>query len=243
MKRIICAMLAICVMAWAMAMAETAPGGTRESIELQLDGRALSLDFDRSDTYSFVSGGNVQAAFYTYTDNSDRLYELYMVFPEGVQPGDVITPGNAGSTTPECAVAVFITTNLSENYYLAEQREGSPFPEGSYYQIDIDAVSATDGGTHYEGRLTATLVSMRGESPDALDNIQITDVPFGFTMPAGNHGTSHSDDASDAPITDGPNPFDELPQSTPAPGETPEPAPVETPAPAPEVTPLQTWRI
>ena len=94
MKRVIGALLCACILAWTFAAAEgVLPEGKGDSIVLELDGQSVSLAFDRSDAYSSVVDGNVQASFFAYRGAAGQdLYEVYMIFPEDVHPGDVITP-------------------------------------------------------------------------------------------------------------------------------------------------------
>lgn len=225
MKRTLALLLCLCLLAMGAALSE---GGTAEdSVQLTLDGQPLTLRFDRSDAYSSVMNGNVQASFFAYTNGEENLYELYMVFPESVRTGDAVTPAYAAQSGSESSVVLIITDNQDEAYYFAGQIDTGAYPEGSDYNIRFDAVADAGNGTRYEGRLSATLVGMEMSTGAILGNIQITDAPFSFTMPAANHRAIA--EPPDPTPDQEPNPFD--------------PAPETTPAPLPETTPLQTYKV
>ena len=218
MKRLLVMLLCVCVLALGAAHSEGAT--VSEGVRLTLDGQALNLSFDRSDNYSSVMNGNVQASFYTFTNGEENLYELYMVFPESVRTGDQVTPEYAIRNAVDSSVTLIITDNQHEAYYFASQVDDHAFPEGSTYDIRFDAVTAGGDGTRYEGRLSATFVRFEMSSGEALGSVQITDATFSFTMPDANRRSAAE------------NPFDQPSQN-----------PDDTPAPAPRSYPAETWRI
>ncbi len=224
MKRMLAMLLCLCLLALGAALSEGAAG---DGIVLTLDGQPMHLSFDRSDAYSSVMNGNVQASFFAYANGDQTIYELYMVFPENVRGGDEVTPAYAMQGAMESSVVLIITDNQDETYYFAGQIDTGAYPEGSDYNIHFDTVADTAGGTRYEGRLSATMVGMEMSSGALLGSLQISDAPFSFTMPAENRRTVT--DAPEATPDQSPNPFD--------------PAPELTPAPLPEATPQQTYRV
>ena len=231
MKKCFAIVMALCLMLLA-AQAE----GVQEGIDLRIGERDLSLAFDPSIEYSGVSNGSVQASFYAYTDNSDELYELTLNFPESVHAGDVVDFQYALSAGAECSVVLIYSTSRDVGYYMAGVSEGVAFPQGSRFEMRFEDVTDADGGTRYTGRLSATLTGMNLDSDFEMQNIDISDAPFSFTMPDANRGLPGETPAGTPdPEDDGYNPFD--PEPTPGTGyEDPfgaEPTLEPTPAPSP----------
>ena len=227
--------LALCLCAWLSLCAlsgacESNPydASVSDSIRLELHGQTLDLAFDGSEEYSSIMDGSVQASFYVYTDNSANLYELYLVFPDSVQSGSVITPDYALQNAPDCSVVLITTIGQTETYYFAGQVDGAAYPDRSGYTMRFDAVTEDGGNRTFRGTLSATLVGVDIDSGDATSSLDIVDAPFSFTMPAANR-KSLGDDPFAANPTTAPNPVE--------PGFTPDPMP------APVPTPAQTWRI
>ena len=157
-----------------------------ESIEIEINGRNTSLSFDSSEKFSVISGGTVQASFYAYSDNSELLYELYMIFPETVETGSTVTPEYAIQHDPDCSVVMIISSNDVEQYYFAGQVDGAIYPSNSAYSITFDSVSLSNGQRTYTGRLSASLIDMDDTSNTPLVNFRIDNAPFSFTMPVGS---------------------------------------------------------
>lgn len=198
MKRTIAVLLLLAILC--CSTAATADPEVWEAIEIDIDGRSLSLGFDASEEYSSVANGTVQASFYTYADNSEYLYELYMTFPVSVQAGSTITPEYAIEYAPDASVVLIVSTPEDERYYFAGQVDGAVYPDESDYTIAFDSVSVSGDTRVYTGRLSAALVAM--DLPLGL--LTIEDAPFSFTM-----SVSESD-ADDPGFPFGtPNPFDD----------------------------------
>ena len=165
-------------------MVPTAASG--ESIEIEVNGRSVLLGFDSSEKFSVVSGGTVQASFFAYSDNSELLYELYMIFPEAVETGSTVTPEYAIQHDPDCSVVMIISSTDVEQYYFAGQVDGAIYPSDSAYSITFDSVSLANGQRTYKGRLSASLIDMDNAANTPLVNFRIDNAPFSFTMPAGS---------------------------------------------------------
>lgn len=216
MNRILKLLLCAALLTSALAFAAMGEGTAQEGIELNLDGRSIRLGFDSSREYSAIDNGKVQASFYAYADNGDNLYELFMIFPEDVKAGDVVTPESAAKSEPDCSVVMIITSSQDEYYYFAGQLDGVAYPDASSYAMTFDAVSDASDARSYSGRLTANLSGMEVSSGNSRPSIRIEDAPFSFTMPLGNRVSDPVDTLP--PQYD--NPFEDLPQSTPAPQES-----------------------
>ena len=154
------------------------------AITLDLDGERIELPFDDSPQYSSVDNGVVQASFYAYSPDGSLLYELYIVFPESVRPGDVVTPQYALQTSEETSVVLIVSDVKSEQelYYMAGIMGGSPYPERSDFSISIQGVEPAQGGTAYSGSLSAELVALDISSGSVIDALSISDAAFSFTI-------------------------------------------------------------
>lgn len=155
-----------------------------EGIDLTLGEGHVFLEFDSDPEYTSISGGMVQVSFYAYTEDESALYELYLTFPEDVQPGDVVNPQYAvAAGASDCSVALIYSTQEDENYYLAGQLDIAPYPEGSDYSIAFADIVSQDGGTRYAGTLDATLVMLDLSSGLFGQSLEIVNAPFSFTLP------------------------------------------------------------
>ena len=163
-KRIIALFCAI----WMCLAVPSVGMAASDTLELELNGRALTLKFDPSEQFSNIAGGNVQASFYTYLDGSNDLYELYMIFPRDVQSGVVVNPEYARQNAPETSVVLIVTVGEKVDYYFAGQADGS---DATDYTITFESV--VDSGTErtYTGTLSASMVGMAGESEEEIDSI------------------------------------------------------------------------
>ena len=99
-----------------------------EAIALEIDGESILLAFDSSPEYSSMAGGLVQASFYAYGSDDDTMYELYIIFPETVQAGMIITPDYASLTNEESSVVVIISIQREVQYYFSSQMDGGVYP-------------------------------------------------------------------------------------------------------------------
>jgi len=174
--------------AWPDDQAGASAQDVRESIRLEIGGKSLPLMFDSSDEYSSITGNSVQASFYAYSDDADYLYELYMVFPEDVQPGSVVTPDFAIQNDPNCSVVLIVSSSESEVYYFAGQVDGSIFPSESSYSIAFDSVTGSADSCMYSGTLSASLIEMDSDGASKPGRFTIDSAPFSFTMPL--HGAA-----------------------------------------------------
>ena len=185
MKKIIAIALALCL-ACVPGLAEA----SREGIMLEVEGGSVTLNFDSSAEYSSVVSGSAVASFYTYTDGGNRLYELTMTFPETVRAGDVVDTQFA-LTNPNCSVAAIFSTKDEAVYYFSGVIDSAVYPRESSFAITFDAVSDSENGRVYMGRLSAHLVGMDmfGGPETERKLLDIADAPFSFTMPARNRRT------------------------------------------------------
>lgn len=155
-----------------------------DSISLDVRGNRVELVFDDSPQYSSISDGAVQASYYAYSDDGNTLYELFLYFPDTVQPGDVITPLNAVSGDIESSIVLIVSDmqTRSEDYYFSSSIAGSAYPEGSDFSIRIDSTATAQGTISYSGAITATLVALNLSNGDALASVNIPETSFSFTV-------------------------------------------------------------
>ena len=173
--------------------------GAANTIRIDLNGRNLNMDFDASPDYSMVENGMVQASFFTYTDDPEVLYELYLTFPDGVQAGMSITPDYAISNASDCSVVLIVSDTSNEHYYFSGQIGDAIYPEDTHYDIRFDSVTPSEYGDIYTGTLSATLVAVDMASGKPEDKLAFIDAPFTFTMPdtAAPQETPAPDDDAD----------------------------------------------
>lgn len=183
-----------------------------EAVLVNVNGRSIMLGFDPASDFSYVRDGLVQASFYAYGPDGQYLYELYMTFPETVAAGTVFTPDQALEAGKiDCCVVMLISTQNTEDLYVAAQYNDGPYPPGTGYTIRFDDITDTDGGRRYSGSVSATMAGEDINGAVISEKLTITEAPFSFTLP----GT----DVSVQPHADAvPEPF-----ATPVPTATPRP--------------------
>ena len=189
MRKLLSALLCALI---ACAALQPAVLAASNSIDIDVNGRQLTLLFDPSEQFSNVSDGYVQASFYTYLDESNDLYELYMLFPRDVQPGTTIDPAYARQSAPEASVVMILTTQADgTRYYFAGQAEST---DGTDYAMTFETVTDSAAGRTYSGTLSATMVGMSAENNAEVESLRIQSARFSFTMP----------DETDDPTEDAP---------------------------------------
>ena len=151
------------------------------SIDVEINGQQLNLLFDPSEQFSNITDGYVQASFYSYMDESNDLYELYMIFPRDVQPGTTIDPAYAQQSAPESSVVMIITTQAGgTNYYFAGQADTT---DGTDYVMTFETVTDDEDGRTYSGTLSASMVGMAADTETEIESVSIQSARFSFTMP------------------------------------------------------------
>ena len=177
------------------------------SIRIEINGQPMTLAFDGSEEYSTLMTDTVQASFYAYSDDSEMLYELYIIFPRNVRPGDMITPDYAlEHSLPDCSVVFIVSNRDSEQYFFAGQIDGQAYPNASGYSIRIDSAETVGSASSYSGSITASLGFLDRTNESPLASFSISDAPFSFTISDTNEDPG-----------DGSNPFSDDPQPSIAP--------------------------
>lgn len=165
---------------------ETPPRGNgdeaSEGITLQINGESVHLAYDASPQYSSIQGGTVQASYYAYGADGKTLYELYITFPETARAGMVITPEYAALTHAESSVVLITSSGSEETYYFSSLLDGSVYPSGSGFTIDIESVNDLSGMVSYSGTLSAHLIALDMASGDVAASLEVPPTPFHFTI-------------------------------------------------------------
>lgn len=221
MKKIFATLLVIALLL-SSALAEGAvPAASGGTFTLTVRGETVALNYDSDPEYSNIVNGSIQASFYSETEKG-TMYELYMLFPDTVKSGDVVTTQSsiaAGQNDP--GVMIFITDDAQEIYAAAFQFSSGAYPTGSSYEIRFDSVAPAGNTCAYKGSVTSTLVVM-----DKLYNpqypLEITGT-FDFTFDMNSTYAPQKPAPSEA-----------------APGSETTPAPEAMPAPSAPVQPEAT---
>lgn len=212
-------------------------------MDASLNGESLRLEFDPDPMYSLCRDGYVQASFYVYGANN-ALYELYMTFPQDVQPGETLTPENVVlSGDIGTGLMLFVSDDDSDVCSAASQYMTGPYPEGSGYTLSFSEV--TVGGTAYTfaGTIDANLVEV-DQYYNATSTVNRLSGSFRFTMDLGSAasgapGTRPTPEATQPPAGEQPK-ADEAPKAEP----TAEPEPQRPPTPPAQlITPPNAQKI
>ena len=151
------------------------------SMRLSVLGETLTLDFDDDPMYSMLDGGYVQASFYAY-DASDTLYEIYLLFPDDVTSGSVVTPAvSAAAGMMDAGVILYVTSDSSELYAIASQDESGVYPKETSYAITFDEVTRIGSACTFSGSVEATLMAL-DEYYNPLYPVENLTAAFQFTM-------------------------------------------------------------
>ncbi len=160
-----------------------------EAAVIDIMGRSVTVDFDPSPEFSYVKDGLLQASFYSYSADGVYLYELYMTFPESVTSGTTFTTEDAIiAGSDDCCIAVLVSTQNTEDYYLAAQYDGAAYPAGTAYSIRFDSVSDVSGGRRYTGVLSASMIGQDISGATIPGMMVLTEAPFSFTLPGSASG-------------------------------------------------------
>lgn len=185
MKRKLAALLLAMLILFSFPAVQAESPDGEGSMTITLLDRTLTLDYDPDPDFSNLMGGVIQASFYSESEDGG-LYEAYVLFPETVKSGDVITTQSsidAGLTDP--GVMVFITDDTLDLYAAACQFSTGPYPSGSRYSIRFDSVVPEGNSCAYSGSLEATLIALDENYKElyAVENVTAT---FSFTFDFGN---------------------------------------------------------
>ena len=146
-----------------------------------IDGANIQLEFDASADYSMRGEGYLLACFFAYDAAQQNYIELYLLMPETIAAGDVITPQTAAAHGAELASNSLFEVYASgdEAEYMAGQIADQAYPTGSSYSIAIESAQTADDKITVSGNLDAIL-------SDGARTIALSGVQFHFALPTGN---------------------------------------------------------
>lgn len=204
MKKILIAILcAMLLMGCACAESPVIPGpetavSTDGSMSITLNGTSLELAFDPDPLYSIVQNGCVQASFYAY-DADNKLYELYMTFPQTVQSDQSVTAESGG--TVGSGIILYVSDETTDICSAATQYETGAYPEGSSYTLTFDEVAPNGSLCTFTGTASAKLVEVdRYFNPTSTVND--FSASFSFTMNLGSSASAPVPEATQPPAQD-----------------------------------------
>ena len=153
-----------------------------------IDGANIQLEFDASADYSMRGEGYLIACFYAYDAARQNYIELYLLMPETIAAGDVITPQTAAASGAELAsVSLFeVYASGDEAEYMAGQIADQAYPEGSSYSIAIESAQTDADKITVSGNLDAIL-------SDGTNAIALSGVQFHFALPTDNASAAQTD--------------------------------------------------
>lgn len=146
-----------------------------------IDGANIYLEFDASADYSMRGEGYLLACFFAYDAAEQNYIELYLLMPETIAAGDVITPQTAAANGAELAsISLFeVYASGDESEYAAGQIADQAYPVDSSYSIAIESAQIAEDKAIVSGKLDATL-------SDGTRTIALSGVQFHFALPTGN---------------------------------------------------------
>ena len=174
MKKIAAVLLAlILMMTSAMALKGEGYPAFDGQTEMQngMGGRfgeeSLLLDFDPGAEYSYVRDGYIQGCFFTFDAAEEYYLEMYLLLPEKVAAGDVLTPESSfAKGAASCSVTLFeVDENNNEQAWFAGQLLGAVYPENSSFVITIDQAEYTTENVAVRGSIDATLCLLENNLP------------------------------------------------------------------------------
>ena len=146
-----------------------------------IDGANIYLEFDASTDYSMRGEGYLLSCFFAYDAAQQNYIELYLLIPETIAAGDVITPQTAAANGAELAsISLFeVYASGDETEYMSGQIVDQAYPAGSDYSIAIESAQIAEDNAIVSGKLDAIL-------SDGTRTIALSGVQFHFALSTGD---------------------------------------------------------
>ena len=169
---------------------------TENSLGGRFGEESLTLLFDPSGDYSYLRDGYIQGCFFTFDKAEEYYLELYLLLPEKIQAGDVLTPESCfRAKADSSSITLFeVDEDNNEQAWFAGQLLGSAYPENSSFSITIADAQYTDESVLVRGSIDAVLSPLQ-EDPAAGESMALK-ADFNFTLPLSN---APSADAEESP--------------------------------------------
>ena len=148
-------------------------------------GESLLLEFDPAGDYSSLKGGIIQACFFAFDETEKHYIEMYLELPDNIQSGETLTSDDflRNLATPP-SISFYEIDRDTETLYYAGALLGSPYPEGSSFEIHIAKADISQDSVEVSGTLSAVLTLFDGTDPTTT-TISLSDVQFHFLLPVG----------------------------------------------------------
>lgn len=143
----------------------------------------LKLEFDASADYSYLRDGYIQGCFFAFDASEAYYLELYLLLPEKMQAGDVLTPASCfADRADSCSISLFeVDENNNEQAWFAGQLLGEAYPQNSNFSIAIDRAEYGKDSVSVSGTIAAELCRIAGEMP--ADEVMTLNASFDFELP------------------------------------------------------------
>lgn len=138
----------------------------------------LQLSLDNTADYSNVTDSLAQVCFFAFDQAQQHYLEMYLLLPEDAKAGDVFS-AQSGSMS---SVSLYEVSKDSEELYFSGQVSGIAYPDGSSFELRIDAAEKSDSALFMSGSLSGTLIKFDGDNPTA-ETLSISEIQFSFTLP------------------------------------------------------------
>lgn len=175
MRRIAAVLLALMMLAAPAAMAMKGEGyptyDGRQTPQNGMGGlfgeEKLLLDFDPSAEYSYLRDDYIQGCFFAFDAAEEYYLELYMLLPEKIQAGDVLTPQSCyAQGADSCSITLFeVDEENNEQAWFAGQLIGGAYPENSSFAVTITQADYSADSVALSGSIEAVLCELESENP------------------------------------------------------------------------------
>ena len=154
-------------------------------LNTNLDCEKIALNFDPTPGYSAWSDERLQACFFAYDQGERNYLELYLLLPGKIAAGDVYTCDDDSSAS----VTLYEVSQDAEVLHYAGKAKGSAYPEGSRFEIHIEAVEVDQARLYVQGHLDARLGGIQADMPNGTF-LELKDSRFAFSLPQENLSSS-----------------------------------------------------
>lgn len=146
----------------------------------------LLLAFDSGANYSYLRDGYIQGCFFAFDAAEEYYLELYMLLPEKIQAGDVLTPESSfAAGAASCSITLFeVDEQNNEQAWFAGQMMGKAYPENSSFSITIDQADYTEETVSVRGKIEAQMCMLENDKPS--EELMPLNADFSFVLPLKN---------------------------------------------------------